>query len=49
VLEKNVTGHRLPLLTEIPHLLLTTIPQEHGRTLRAQGVLYRAATNWTTG
>lgn len=40
ILGEEVTTHRLGFLTQIIRLLLTMIPQQRGRVLREEGVLY---------
>ncbi|MBA4380654.1 MAG: four helix bundle protein [Anaerolinea sp.] len=40
ILGKEVTDHRLKLLTEIIRLLLTMVPQQRGRTIREEQVIY---------
>ena len=42
VLGEQVTVHRLRLLTQIIRLLLTMVPQQRGRVLREEGILYHA-------
>jgi four helix bundle protein len=42
VLNGRIVTHRLQFLTQIARLLLATIPQQRGRTLRENGVEYQA-------
>jgi len=41
ILREDVTQHRLQLLTEVIRLLLTMVPQQRGRVLREESVLYQ--------
>ena len=45
ILGKEVTKHRLALITQIIRLLLTMVPQQRGRTLREENASYTIEMN----